>query len=1039
MLRTKKVLWILMLLLYSAISYAQKSSVQGKVLSSDGSTLPGVNIILKGKGIGSISDANGRFTIAASQGDVLTFSFLGFETKEVVLGKQNNLVVTLQESAKALNEVVVTAMGIKKETKKLGYSVQEVSGDAVTKVRDANPVNALAGKVAGLNIGASTELLGAPQIVLRGSKDLLFVVDGVPVSSDTWNLSPDDIESYSVLKGPNAAALYGSRGINGAIVISTKKGLKKGSGSDELLGKDWLIEFNTTNTLQSGWLTVPQSQSEYGRGTKFVYSYGDQLYDNNQRLPEWGPRFEGQAVKQYDSPWNATTQTRTATPWLARGANNFDNFMQTGLTTTDNIAFSQGGANHSVRISYTHAYQKGTSPNTKLNSDNFSIGGSLNLSKQLTVEGNLNVNVQYTPNIPDVSYGPNSYTYMFKVYGSADYNVNDLKDIYNTPMGVQNLVQYAPEYGRENSAWFMADKWLISHNKTDVYGHLKLTYKITDDLNASFRTQLTTWNQLRTEDVPASANLNQYTTWYYFGWYGDYREDSRTLTENNSDFTLNYNKQLGNWSLSALAGTSMRLFKYSSFYGTTKGLAMPNVYSLSNSLTPASVYTWGSAMQVFSGYYSVDFGYKNYFNISHTGRVDNMSTLPSGNNTYFYPSVSLSSVVNEYIELPKFISLLKPRISFATVKGGLTSSSIGSAYNTSTGNTITSLLGYGSELMTAYDGPTYANQNAYLTNSYYNGTTSVSYSNTIANSKLKPYSRKSLEAGLDIRFLDNRLSFDGTYYRTINGPQIYSLPVAPSTGYSAQYVNGITTLNQGVELSLSAQIIKNQNGFNWTLGGNWSTYRETLQDIYGNEQTLTLNGHDYKKGDRLDAYYGTGFVRDPSNGKIILSNGVPISAPSNNSNKTFLGYLNPDFSFGINNTFSYKNFALSFQFDGRIGGKIYDYTYEHQMNGGTAMETVQGDFGAARYKEWISYRDKGSVTPSYIADGEMITSGTPTYANGKITNASQLTFAKNTTATTVQSYVSSYLNTFDEYWMINRSFAKLREVSLTYTLPKNAL
>lgn len=1040
----RKSLIILLFLCISIVLWAQ-TEIKG-VVTSENEILIGAPVRITdtntGALDGTVTDENGEYilkNIKPNTPYIIQVTYVGCQeyTKKNIL-VNNNEVYTLNVDLKTsteLGEVIVTAMGIRKEVKRLGYSVQEVKGSDVNKVRDSNPVNALAGKVAGLSIGASTELMGRPEIVLRGSKDLLFVVDGVPINSDTWNLSPDDIESYSVLKGPNAAALYGSRGINGAVVITTKKGLVKGG---ESIGKNWSLEINSNSQFDGGFVTLPESQYEYGRGTGFRYSYGDVLYDNKQRLPEWGPRFEGQLIKQYDSPWDPVTKTRTATPWLARGKNNFENFTQTGITTTNNIAFSLAGTNYSMRTSYTHTYQKGIFPNTKFNGDNFNIGTTFKLSDKLEVDGNLNVSVQYTPNIPDVNYGPNSYMYMFKVYGSADYDINDLKNIYNGPQGVQDLVQYAPEYGRLNSAWFMAKEWLRSHDKTDVYGHLRLKYEVNKDLNISLRSQLTTWDQLRTEKVPPSINLNDYVPWYYFGWYGDYREDRRKMIENNSDLTVNYNKQFGDFSLSALAGGSFRLFKYNSSWGTTKALVIPKLYSFSNSQNPGLNYNFQSKMQVYSGYYSFDLGYKNYLNLNNTGRIDNLSSLPSGSNTFFYPSISLSSVLNEYIEIPSIFNMLKLRASYAMVKGGLTSPTIGSAFSAITGKSLNrGLLGYGNELQTTYDGPTYANQNVYTLFSYYDGLPSVDYSETIANPSLEPFSRKSFETGLDLRMFDNRFSLDVTYFRTINGPQIYNLNVAPSTGYKYRAINGITTLNQGIEITLSGAILKNPSGLNWNISANYSTYRETLEEIYGNENVLHLNGHNYKKGDRLDAYYGRRLVKD-NQGNIVHNGGLIYQAPTGESQNGFLGNLNPDFSFGITNTFTYNNFALSFQLDGRIGGKIYDFIYAQSMNGGTALETVQGDFGNARLKEWESLRDNGKVTPSYVGEGVKIVSGTPKFENGQIVNIDELTFAKNDVPTTVQSYITGsnglYGNT--EYFMVNRSFVKLREVSISYTLPK---
>ena len=1014
--------------------YAQDTrTVTGKIQTTTGIGIAGavVRALPSKKTVQTDNEGNFKITISTTDKSVEVTS-LGFLSQTYTLRGEANFSLALQEDTKALTDVVVTAYGIKRETKKIGYSVQEIKGSDLIKARDANPINSLAGKIAGLTVGANAEMLGRPELVLRGSKDLLFVVDGVPVNTDTWNIAPDDIETYTVLKGTNASALYGFRGLNGAIVITTKRGTKDKKG--------WQVDFNSSTMFENGFIAVPEAQAEYGRGTNYAYSYGDVLYDNKQRLPEWGPRFEGQMIKQYNSPYDIVTGIRTATPWTAKGKNNFENFMETGIINTNNISLSGATEKSDVRISISNMDQKGMSPNTKLSSYTLAVNGGYNISKKLRLEASLNMNKQYSPNIPDVNYGPNSYIYMFKVYGSSDYDINDLKDIYKGPQGVQNLIPYAQEYGRENSAWFMAKKWLRSHDKTDMNGYVKATYKPTNDLSFNLRSQFSTWSQLRTEQVPAGTNLNTYTPWFYFGWYGDYHEDSRRLTENNTDLTANYDKKIGQIGISALAGLSERSFAYNSFWGTTKALAVPNLYVLSNSKDAALSYTWNSRMQVYSAFYSVDLTLSKYATLSHTGRVDQLSTLPDGNNTFYYPSVSLSSALKDYLNLPSFISFAKIRASFADVKGGLTQSIIPSAFTAITGtSTNGGLLGYGSDLYSSYDGPSYANQNAYAFQSYYNGTPSVGYSNTIANSSLKPFDRTSYEGGVDLKFIKNRLGFDFTYFTSFNGPQIYALPVASSTGYSSQNVNGITSKKAGFEITLSGTPIKTAN-FNWDINATYATYKETLDAIYGNETGLTLNNHVYKVGDRLDAIYGSAFVRDATN-NIIWSGGTPLRAPSDIGNNKFLGFANPDYTFGISNKFTFKNISFGFQFDGRIGGNIYDQIYHDGMNGGTSIESTQGAIGAARLAEWQTTAN-GTVaqTAKYIGPGVKIISGTPTYAGGVITNLSALTFGPNDVAAKVQTIAgASGYGGVDEYWMTSRSFVKLREVNIAYSLPANML
>jgi TonB-linked SusC/RagA family outer membrane protein len=1050
--------WRIPLLIATSIffvysSFGQNVTFTGQVVDNATQTpLTGATIAVgDSTKTSAITNNNGEFSVSAQKGTTLYVSFVGYDRFAVVLSDNTHINVSLKQASGQISEVVVTALGIRKEVKKIGYATTVVKGDDLTKARDVNPLQSLTGKVAGLTIGASAEMLTKPQVVMRGSTDLLYVVDGVPINSDTWNISADDIETYTVLKGANAAALYGFRGINGAIIITTKRGSKDKKG--------WQIDLNSSNMFENGFLTVPQAQTEYGRGTNFLYQYAlgksytygpegsngsgtfggvDVLYDNTQRLQEYGPRFEGQLIKQYDSPYDPATGVRTPTPWVARGKDNFENFIQTGFLSTNNISLSSTGAKSDIRISYSHTFQKGIDPNTRLNIDNVYLNAGYHITDRLHVEGALNLNVQYSPNIPDASYGPNSYVYMFKVYGSSDYDIRDLTNVYKGPQGVPNLVQYAPEYGRENSAEFIAQKWLRTHDKTDIYGYLKLDYKLANNLNVSLRSQITTWNQTRTEIVPASANLNTYLSWYYFGWYGDYRIDQRNLLENNSDILFTYNKKLGNFNLGASLGGSWRSFKYNSTWASTKDLAIPNVYILSNSLNPALSYSFLSRMQVYSGYYSVDLGYRNYFTLSTTGRVDNLSTLPQSNRTFFYPSASLSTVLTDYLKLPEVISFFKLRASYANVKGGLTQPTIASAYTAVTGNSTGSLLGYGTDLYTSYDGPSYTNQNTYTTATYYNGTSSVNYSNTIANPALKPYTVQSYEVGTDIMFFRNRITFDATYFTSVNGPLIYQLGVAPSTGFYAQNVNGITSLKKGVELQLSVAPFKNPKGFSWNIDMNWSTFKETLKAIYGNEKTLNINGHNYTVGERLDDYYSTKFVRGPNGEVVYGSGGLPLPVPSSSvDDRGFIGHLNPDFTFGISNQFSYKNFSLSFQFDGRIGGVIYDRVAYQGNNGGTSLASASGAYGVARLAEWEStHQGANAPTPAFIGQGVVITSGTPEYSGGQITNIKDLTFAPNTTAVTVQSYLSSGIGgNFDEYYFVSRSFAKLREVTLSYNVP----
>jgi TonB-linked SusC/RagA family outer membrane protein len=1036
---TKVCLWLVTFLMIGNIVMAQDNAITGKVVEQNGSGIPGVSVLIKGTSKGTTTDGTGSFKITVSAKAVLVFRYVGFKTQEIAVSSQTNLSVVLAQDTKQLEEVVVTAMGIKKEARSLGYTTQDVKGEDLVKAREPNPINSLTGKIAGLTVNPSAEMLGRPQLVLRGNADLLFVVDGVPINSDTWNISSDDIETYSVLKGPNAAALYGFRGQNGAILITTKKGSKD--------KRQFQVDFNSSTMIEPSFLAVPTRQSEYGYGVNYQYAYGNKTYDEDgkfRRTNIWGPRFEGQNVPQYNSPVDPVTGIRQGTPWNNVGKDNYARFMETGVISTNNISLSASGERYDLRLSIANNYQKGMAPNTKLNINNFNINAGYNFTDRLRLEGNINLSLQNAPNIPEPSSGPEGYTYIFNVYGSSSWDIADMRDYYKGPQGKPGVQQYYAEYGRENNPYFMAYEWLHEHKKTDVYGYAKLSYKINDYLNLSARTQITTWNQFRTEKLPYSTityktpDLRQ----------GDYREDRRNMLENNSDILLSFNKPVSsNFTVSAIAGANLRTYSYNSSWASTDFLIVPGVYDFSNSKYPVKAYNYRADMEVASAYYTADFTYKNLLTLATTGRVDRLSTLPSANRNIFYPSVSLSTVVSDYVTLPSAISFFKLRGSFANVKGGLTQSTIGTAYQAVTGQSLASgLLGYGNEIVSSYDGPSYDNQNSYnISTSIYNNTPVANYSGTIANPALQSFSVTSYEAGFDAKFLKNRLSLDVTYFTSINGPQIFPLPVASSSGYYAHTINGVTTQKNGWEVSLNGSVLKNPNGLNWNVLANFSTYKETLKEIYGGETSIYLAGpdHVFNIGDRLDGYYDYKFLRNNEGKVIYSSSGVPLVPPTGTNNKQLLGYTNPDYVWALNNKFSYKDFNFSFQLDGRVGGVINDRVWAYQSNSGTAMESVTGALGDARLKEWQSTAlGTKTATPAYVGDGVVVSSGTIKYdASGNISNNGELSFAPNTKAVTVQSYMQGVYNAFQygEPYLMSKTYMKLREIVIGYNVPAKFL
>ncbi len=1011
----------------SNFAMAQQRTVTGKVISGeDQQPLPGVNILVKGTSNGVISDVNGDYKVNLGENDdLLVFSFVGFLTQEVSLSGRTSLNVTLASDAKQLSEVVVTAFGIEKDAAKLGYTTQKVQGSDLVKAREPNALNSLVGKVAGLTVGASSELLGAPQLVLRGESDVLLVIDGVPVISDTWNISPDDIESYTVLKGPNAAALYGSRGRNGAIIMTTKRASSKNGGIQ--------IDFNSSTMMDKGFLTIPKVQDDYGPGEYNTYRFGDDAFGqsggyNQNDYDIWGPKFNGQLISQYDSPVDPNSGIRTGTPWVARGKNNLQRFLQAGILSTNNISISSSNEKFDIRASISNSYQRGVVPSTELNITSINVTTGVNFSKKLRFESNINYNRQYTDNFPDVNYGPNSIIYNIDIWGGSDWDIDQLKDYWQPgKVGIQQL-NY--EYYRYNNPWFLAKEWKRGHYKNDIYGYLKFNYKITNWLEVTGRTQLSAWDLFRNEKFPYSA-----TVYGREQRQGDYREDRRNLIDNNTDVTFTINKDVTpTINISGLVGGNLRTYGYHSFYGTTDYLNTPGVYNFANSKNTAKLYNYDANMQIASGFYSFDFGFKKIANISTTGRWDKFSTFNEGYNVGFYPSVSVSSVINDYVQLPEVLSFLKVRASYANVKDAFTTATIGPAWQASgNGNPI----GYGSTYQSVYGGPNYYS-NAYSIDKPYNNQTGATYTSTLAPNNLVPSANSSTEVGIDAKFLENKLSFGATYFEAIKGPGIIVQSASEASGFSGGYINGGKTKKTGFEFTLSGTPIKNEN-FSWNVMTNWSTFKEVYNEFAGGVDSLSSGaGYYLKKGARVDNVWGYKFFRDQS-GNIIHKDGQIYNT---DRKRQLLGHGNADWVWSVVNTFTYKNWAFNFQVDGRIGGVGVDYVYKKLLQGGRADETATGAYGDARLAEFnANPTNDPNKDPlaSYVGSGVTLVSGTPKLDyNGNIINYNELKFATNSTPYALQDYINREVG-FDERVLISSSFAKLRQVTITYTLPSDML
>ena len=1056
-LTTKKLIRLLLaftIMCLPFFSQAQNVQVKGKITdAATGKSIDGVSIQLKNSKAGTTSNTEGEFSVSVPQGEKLAISIVGFES-QTVSASANYMTIFLVADNKQLNEIVVTALGVKKEAKKIGYSVQEVKGADLLKAREANPVNGLVGKVAGLNVGINAELLASPTVLLRGSPLNFYIVDGIPINSDTWNISPDDIETYTVLKGPTAAALYGSRGINGAIMITTKRGKRNNKG--------FTVEVNSSTQINKGFIANPKVQNQYGGGDNQQYAFGDYNSNgtgsgvNDKDYDVWGPRLDaGLLLPQYDGAYDPNiTYTTTflngstfkgnikPTPWVARGKNNLSNFLQAGLLTSNNVNFSSVTDRSNIRMSVSNGYQRGITPNTSLNTVNLNLVASYDVTDKFKVEGNINYNRQFSNNIPDAVYGPNSIIYNVDVWTGADWNVLDPKIRNYWQPGKEGIQQNFVEYKRYSNPWFSSYEWLRSHYKNDLYGWVAFTYKFNKDLDIMVRSNVTTYNVIRSEKEPWSAHP-----------YGDehgkgnYREDRRELWENNSEVLVRYNKEniaKTGFNLSAFGGASMRNMRYTSSYVSTDRLIVPNVYNFSNSAKPIRAYSFGSELIQTSAYYSIDLGYKKYFNISTTGRLDKTSALPVGNNAYFYPSVTLSSAISDYVELPKAITFLKVRGGYTNVKDGGTSAFAGSSFQSlGTGGAA----GYGNNYYTPYDGPSYALQHpAYSTAPVYNNLTGAYAPGYAIDPGVKPSSRSNFEVGTDIRFLKNRVALSATYFQYTDGPVISNQPISEASGLSYFVTTGFTTKRTGAEFSLTGTPIQ-QKDFRWDVLINWATYKEVFAKFAGGATTLgNGTGYPNKIGDRVDRLFSYYEALTPQGKVIHDESGYPIYLPK----AQYLGHADPDWSWGVHNKFSYKSFSFAFQFDGMVGGKIQDRVLRKLTEGGRGENTNIGKIGAARLYESNHWGDAGyagavdaSGIPILSGDGVQVVGGSGLIqydpATGVISNAKSLSFTQNKTATQwIQDYVSSFFND-PQHTTVNKTYAKLREVVFSYSLPKQLL
>ncbi|MEZ4968552.1 MAG: SusC/RagA family TonB-linked outer membrane protein [Flavobacteriaceae bacterium] len=987
---------------------AVQQSISGTVMDEDGIPLSGASVMVKGTTNGVVADFDGKFNIEVAPGSILVVSYVGFETKEIIIGLQNELTVVLV-AGNALEEVVVTALGIKKEKRRIGYAVQEVDGESLQKAVAPNVVESLTGKVSGLTITNNNDFFTNPGIYLRGSKPLI-VINGVPSpSTDMWNISSDDIESISVLKAASASALYGSQGLNGAVQITLKSGANAPQGTS--------VSVNTSTTFQGDFIRYPVPQNQYGPGNAGIYEFGTGAAGggglNDFDYSIFGPKFDGRLIKQFDSPIDPETGERIPTPWISRATDNLGNFMETGIVSNNNVTVQSNGKNGNFIISNTYKYAKATVPGAKLDVNTTRLQGTLNITDKLTLDGSLQYNYQYADNLPRSNYGPHSPIYLLNIWGGTHFDIRNFKD-YWVP-GKEGVEQHWVENWRYNNLYALAHEWKRPYTKNDVLGYLKLNYKFNDHLSAFVRANVNSWNRTRDEEIAVSI--------YHYsipGRDGRYRHSADNLFESNSDFLINYNNSFFNndFSVNATLGANQRMYRYNNVYATTTQLIVPDVFKLSNSVDQVTPSSYKEKKGVYSGYATMDLAYKNQFYFGMTGRVDNSSTLPIGNNTFFYPSVYLSAVLSDIFDFPEAIDFLKVRTAYAKV-----------------GDDLGNDLGYddvGIDLInnrTSSSNGIYSANNSYTTGARLRNLPIASYPSVLDNPNLSPSFNTSYEYGIEGKFFNNRFGFDFSYFVNNYGPEIFTQRFSETSGYTGIKLNGRTTQRKGLDFTVDVVPVRSEN-FNWSSIINFSAYNDKLTSLppLPDGSPQLQDGRTFI-GDELYHYWYNEWERSPDGQLVIQANG----APKRTDVQLDQGSTQPDFTTSILNNLSYKNLSLSFLFDGRFGGVTYD-AYERDLwRSGSHPESIHPE----RELSNIAYATGGDARTMLIP-GVKIVSGALSYdPQGNIVEDTRV-FEPNDIKAEYQTWATRYKGAWENN-LIEKTFIKLREVTLTYNLPTNWL
>lgn len=996
---------------------AQVTTVRGIVTTEeDGEPVIGASVIVKGTSLGTVTDVNGRFELSGLPPSAtrLLISYISLMAKEVAIAPQVS--VTLKSDTHLLDEVVVTALGISREKKALGYTAQEVKQNALVQGKDNNLLNSLSGKIAGVRITNTQGDVGSSRIVIRGETSIagenqpLFIVDGIPVDNSQLNarssgrdfknaiadLNPEDIKTLTVLKGPNAAALYGARAAHGAIVITTKGGDKRQKGIGITLHSSTQVSFVAT---------LPEFQNLFGQGAggRFSYVDGKGAGVNDGVDESWGPRLDiGLLIPQFDSPLDADGN-RVATPWVSH-PNNVRDYFRMGISTNSGISVARGDDKYQFRVGYNYEKQVSIVPDAGTNKTNISLNTDYHLAKWIVVGATANYIVYTAPSLP----------------GSATPSGSNVRS--NSPMlqflwfGRQvDTNSLKADYTRNwNSSYYDNPFWSASYNTQSqerhrLIGDLHAEFRLTDGLNVRFRTSTDWYNDRRKSKVKwGSAGAGSP--------YGSYAEDAYTVKENNTEVLATYIKQLNkNWGIDALLGFNVRNKQYENNYQAAPRLAVADLYTLTNSRDPLTSSNDFYRLRQYGLYGSIQLDYRRWAFLNITGRNDWSSTLPVDNNSYFYPSVTASVLLSEAF------GWRSKAVNYLKIRGGW--SQVGA------------------------DANPYQLATVFTSETAFNGNPLQSSSTIGMNPNLKPEKTSSIEAGFEAAFWDNRLCLDFTYYKTDSRNQILKLATTAASGYTSQVRNAGHIRNRGYEIQLGAVPIQTSKGFRWNLDLNYGANSSKVVKL--DDEGLITSYQLYSSGIQIlasvgEAYgtlFGTSYVRDANGNVVVDANGLPKISTTNKT----LGKFTPDWTGGISNTFSYRSLSLSYLIDASVGGSIFSNTNKTGKYTGVLANTLSGrdaeHGGLWYYTDAMGNNVRLPESPSYSvsSDGlyyaQVNGQSTRVYQDGIMVEGVTESGSKNEEVVSAEKYYHR-IYSIAEANVYDASYVKLREVALSYRLPR---